>query len=282
MSTRSISLRHAPADLQLIATLNRRGQPVLRVHEDRELLLELFGHERPALAAIRRLARHKSLVPVRRGSWAVRSERGTFTAGALELIGWLTPAEHLVSAGAALARHGLTDQVFRSIIVAVASPQREWSWLGERVLYREVSAKRLWGQSRSRSSHQGAKTKVASAEKTFLDCLSHPGWGVTIPQAAQALDAYLSRKPGGLGGSRDPLLTAARRYHSQAVAQRLGYLVELVAGPGVAETLRPLVRPDATPVLLANGSHGKGVLDRRWRVMVNVPPEALLEHRRVG
>lgn len=279
MTTGLPTFRQLPPDLRLIATLNRREQPVLRIDRDRDLLVEVFEDEPKALAAVRKLARREVLVPIRRGAWAVRSERGTLPAGALALVGWLTPQTHLVSAGAALARHGLTDQAFRTIIVAVAVPQRDWAWQGEQVAYREVSPSRLWGAARSRSARQGALTQVASAEKAVLDCLAHPSWGVSVPQVAQAIARYLGRRP---EGDAEPLFAAARRLGVQAVTQRLGYLTELVAGEGAAEPIHRLVPTNAAVVTLGTRSGRSGTLNTRWRVRVNIPEDALLEHQLVG
>lgn len=272
------SLRDAPSDSQLLVLLNRLDQPVLRLAEDRDLLREVCGDERRANATIRRLVRRRSLVPVRRGAWAVRSERGALMAGALELVGWLTPGEHLVSGGAALARHQLTDQAFRSIVVATDQQHSDWSWQGQTITYRRVSRDRLWGAFRSHAPVQGSRTRVARADKAILDCLVHQDWGVSVPQVAYALDSYLARDReralGHLEGS-------ARRYDIQALTRRLGYLIELVTGEK-NERLRDLVTLPATRIPLALRSPQAGEVDRRWDLLVNVSAEALLEHRVIG
>jgi predicted transcriptional regulator of viral defense system len=140
------------------------------------------------------------------------------------------------------------------------------------VRYVRLPEERIWGL------YTPNGPRIAVPQRAILDCLSHPGWGVTIPQIAQAIDL------GNRNGRATPpsLFDAAKRYRNHAAAQRLGYLIETLHGADAAEALLELRGTTHAAVLLAASGPDHGPIDAKWRVRINVDPDALVAHRLIG
>jgi predicted transcriptional regulator of viral defense system len=120
----------------------------------------------------------------------------------------------------------------------------------------------------------GEGPAIARPERAILDCLSDRRFGVSLPQTAEAIDLGLRS---GLGVPR--LLKAARRHQNAAVSRRLGFLLELLAGPSAAAPLLALRGTSNSYVALSPFGASKGPADSTWRVHVNIQIDALLAHR---
>ena len=174
--------RLGPIEQAVLAQADRHDRAVLVLPDDAELLDQATGGRRQTERSLRALIQAGYLVRVRRGAFVVRTRAGTLNRGALALVGDITRQPHLVTGGVALARAGLTDQSFRTIIVLVAtSPLRPWSWLGQSVRYHRVCEDVLWG---GRIHSDSRSTRIARPTRALLDCLTHPNWGVTISEVA--------------------------------------------------------------------------------------------------
>jgi predicted transcriptional regulator of viral defense system len=260
----------------IIQALREADRRVLALPDDWSLIDSVVEDRQRARVTLHRLARSGWLAPVRRGLYAVRSEEGSLRISALELVDLATRGPHLVTAGAALALRGLSDQAFRELIVAVPWDQTDWEWLGTRVHYVRVPAEKLWG-GREHRFRGGFEANVATAERAILDGLAHPGWGVTESQVTEAIDRALRREPAFV----EKLALATARYGNTMLARRIGFLVERLAGPEAASTFLALRgRTHASAELVAKASAvDDAVLDSRWRVRENVAVELLMGHR---
>lgn len=264
--------RLSDAGDRVMAQMARRQAVLVRVPEDLDWMAEIAGGQKAAFAALERLAKRGRLVHVRRGMWVARTETGTLPLGALELVGAAAPKAHLVTAGRALAEHGLSDQSFRTIIVATETGGRPWTWQGENVRYVRLLAARIWGGAPLRRA--GMSVEVASAERAVLDSLAHPDWGVSLAQAAEALDRLL-----GTPRDTERLALATRRYDNANLARRVGFLVSRLRREDDARAFLALRGTSRAAISLAPKVDGQGPLDSVWRVRENVPVAQLLDHR---
>jgi predicted transcriptional regulator of viral defense system len=255
---------------RLLAQLDRRRQHVLRVPDDLVLIQDLVGDRGKARALVQRLTTTGWLRRVRRGTYVVRSRSTTVDVSAIDLIGELSPAQHLVTAGRALAIHGLSDQSFRRTVVLVAVGVRDWEWLGEAVQYTVVKAGDIWGGRPKGETRR--PTLVASPERAILDSLAHPTWGVSHSQAVRALRTALDRL-----GFSERLSRAAARYDNDAIARRLGFLTERLAGSTAAAPFLALRGSGHSVTPLRIGGPSVGAIDSKWLVRVNVDMDLLLE-----
>ncbi|HEX4837068.1 MAG TPA: hypothetical protein VFV03_00880 [Solirubrobacteraceae bacterium] len=272
----AIPLSERPLSERAFIALNRRAldagrESVVRLDEDMPALDAATGSRRRSQDALRQLTRDGRLRRVRRGTYLLTAPTGSTGARLLEIIHAVTPQPYLLTAGRALTEHGLSDQHFFTAIVLSSHRLAGWGWQRDEVHYALVAPARIWGAGAA------SGPEVATAERAILDSLANPRWGVTLPQATQALDRAI---PSASTPKR--LAAAAKRYQSAAVARRLGYLLELLHGPQAAEGLLGLRGTSHAHVLLAASGPARGESNPRWGLRVNVDPEALLAHRSQG
>lgn len=278
-----------PARERLLASLARRQQPVLRIPEDGPLVADAVGAS-PSMA--RRLVKGMDddglLVRVRRGLYVVRTRAGTLPCTTLDLVGWASPPQHEVTGLASLAEHDLTDQRPRAIDIAVPHKIRGWDFQGQQVRYMVTTPARFQVRplrAHPRRSHprgpslapEHPATLIAHPARTIVDCLHHRALGVSITQAAQAVDLYLARDTRAVGA----LLIACAATVATAdspLVRRLGYLIDVTHGAQAAAPFLALVPSDAPPAPLIRGDH-EGPFDEQWRLTVSTAREAFLSHR---
>lgn len=259
-----------PIEQAVLAQADRHERAVLVLPDDADLLNEVTGGHRQTERSLRALLQAGYLLRVRRGAFVVRTRAGTLNRGALALIGDITRRPHLVTGGAALARVGLTDQSFRTIVVLVAtSPPRTWSWLGQSIRYHRVRETALWG---GRTHSDSGSTRIARPTRALLDCLTHPNWGVTMSEVAIGIQKGMANPE-----FVDSLATDAARFGNALTSRRLGFLVERLSGRLAARPFLPLRgRSKAIVPLVTSARTLDGPIDSTWRLRINVDVDLIL------
>jgi predicted transcriptional regulator of viral defense system len=184
-------------------------------------------------------------------------------------VGPLSPERHLVTAGRALAWHGLSDQAFRQLIVLTPKLQREWQWQGETVRYVLQPEEKIWGGREIGPAR--SPTLIARPERAILDSLTHPSWGVSLHQIVEAIRIGLSRDQ----KFAERLAQATARYDNAFAARRLGFIVSRLAGNDAAASFRGLIGTSRAITPLESGGQRKGPVHAEWRLRENVPFELL-------
>lgn len=262
------SHKRSPLGDELLARLDRKHVRVLRLPGDWPLIDEVTGDRAGSQSLIVRLHQKGTLRKIKRGAYAVRPRSRTLSLSAVDLIGPIGPETHLVTGGAALARHGLSDQSFRAIVVLVPTPQRGWEWQGEKAKYIVQPAERIWGGAQLRMDR--TPTIVARRERAIIDSLAHPAWGVSLPQVVEALQRALVEPR-----FAETLALTAARYDNAFLSRRLGFLVSRIAGESAAAPFRSLIGTSrAVAALDARGSQ-TGEIHSAWRLRENVPFDLL-------
>jgi predicted transcriptional regulator of viral defense system len=272
-----VPISERPLSERAFIALTRRAieahrNSVVLLDEDLETLDATTGSRRRSHDALRQLGRGGRLRRVRRGVYVLVEPTGTIDVGIFQLVDATTPRPYLITAGRALAEFGLTDQHFFRVVVLTPRELRGWAWQGDDVRYVRLPEERIWGL------YTPNGPQIAVPQRAILDCLAHPGWGVTIPQIAQAVD--LGIRNGRATPER--LVEAATSYGNNAAAQRLGYLVETLHGADAAEALLLLRGSTHASILLSPSGPNRGPIDAKWRVRINVDREALVAHRMIG
>lgn len=257
---------------ELLAQLDRQHMRALRFPGDWEIVDAVTGSRAASQQLIFRLNRAGLLRKVKRGAYAVRPRSRALAMSALDLVGALERDVHLVTAGAALALDGLSDQSFRTIFVLSPVQQRGWDWQGERVVYVHQPAEKLWGGRIMKPAN--SPTWVARPERAILDSLAHPHWGVTLSQTVEALARALD----------DPrfserLAQTAARYGNSAVSRRLGFLLSRLTDPVTSSPFRALIGTSRALTLLDPSGPPNGPTHPDWRLRENVPFELLARGR---
>jgi predicted transcriptional regulator of viral defense system len=235
----------------------------LRFPDDWDIVDGVTGSRPASQQLLFRLSRAGLLEKVRRGAYAVRPRSRTLAITALDLVGALERDLHLVTAGAALAFDGYSDQSFRTIVVLTPSQQRGWEWQGERVVYVQLSPDRIWGGRPMKPAD--SPTWIARPERAILDALGHPKWGVSLSQIVEAISRGLDDPK-----FSDRLAQAAARYGNAAVSRRLGFIVSQLADATAAAPLRGLIGTSRTVTLLDPSGPAQGPTHSDWRLRENV------------
>ena len=262
------SRRRSRLGEELLARLDRKHVRVLRLPDDWPLVDDVTGDRAASQSLVFRLHQKGALRQIKRGAYAVRPRSRALALSALDLIGPVGPDTHLVTGGAALARHGLSDQSFRTVIVLVPAPQRGWEWQGERVKYVVQPVDRIWGGTQLRVDR--TPTTVARRERAILDSLAHPAWGFSLGQVVEALQRALDEPR-----FAETLALAAARYDNAFLSRRLGFLVSRLSGPTVAAPFRSLIGTSRAVAALEMRGPRTGLVHSEWRLRENVPFELL-------
>jgi len=168
--------------------------------------------------------------------------------------------------GWSAANHwALTDQVFRSTVVATAARVRrvEQDLAGNAFLVHHVDEKRFSGGLVSEWRHE-RRVLVADPARTVAEILDQPGLGGGIRHVAEILDTYL------IDGEHSTLLDALTRLGNGTAFKRLGYLIEALGidAPDIlAECERWLTSgfPLLDPALPATGPRSS-----TWGIVANI------------
>lgn len=211
---------------------------------------------------LRRLTRRGYLARLGHGLYSVielptRQSEAPLVAATAHLF----DEPHFVSWRAALAHHGLTEQVPFVVTVAVRRPHRDRGVGGLRVKHVVLDPRKFYGFSPIEPAPGSAR--IAYPEKAILDSLDRPDLAGGLREVVKAL---------GWTTAYDPalLVSIAKDYPVRATRRRLGYLLEtleIVDASGLVDSVWP--SGPLTP-LDPHRKPDETLLDRRWWVEDNV------------
>ena len=113
------------------------------------------------------------------------------------------------------------------------------------------------------------KVICSDLEKTFVDCLFKPDYAGGIVEVARAI--YISRDKLNC----DKLLEYTKRFNSQAVIKRLGFLLETLGiETSIIEKLKKIITKSY--VLLDTELPKSGKMISRWSIQQNLETETIL------
>jgi len=209
--------------------------------------------------------------------WLSRVRRGLFTVVPLEADvpedwradPWLVAArvfEPCYIGGWSACEHwSLTEQLFRSVVVISARPQRRAHVIVQGTEFRVATrkAEALFG---TRPVWRGReRVAVSDPTRTVVDVLDDPSLGGGIRHVADVLDAYFASE------HRDDhlLITYGDRLGNRTIFKRLGYLAEEleVDAPELVEAC--LARRSAGIAKLDPSIRDGGRITRRWGLRAN-------------
>ena len=204
------------------------------------------------------------LIPAERGREGV-ADTNPLAAGAV------LADPYFYSFGTACTHHGLTEQVFAEVYLVTRARLKPRIVRDTRYVFVPAPAARFFGHAPV--TVLGATVNMATAERALLDSVDRPRYAGGIGEVSR----IVSRAGGRVDW--DALAAMLRRLDASALAQRLGYLLDLnaVSFPdGVRAALREVVRPESKVLLGSRarwGTHGQ--VATSWNVVVNVPRDVL-------
>lgn len=169
--------------------------------------------------------------------------------------------------GWSAAEHwGLTDQLFRELIVLSARRVRERrvEIQGTPMRVKVVSESKLFGTSPVWRGQ--LRVSVSDPSRTIVDVLDEPVLGGGIRHVAEMLDEYF----GGELRADERLLAYAERVGNRTVFKRLGYLIETLAIEAPELVAACLARRSSGITDLDPAVQPKGRTTTRWNLRVNV------------
>jgi len=209
--------------------------------------------------------------------WLSRIRRGLFTVVPLEADvpeawradPWLVAARVFapcyIGGWSACEHWGLTEQLFRSILVVSARPQRSAQVTVQGTEFR-VATRQPYALFGTRKVWRGRdRVDVSDPTRTIVDVLDDPSIGGGIRNVADVVEEYLS------GDHRDDelLVSYADRLGNRTVFKRLGYLLEALGidTPELSEICR--ARRSAGLAKLDPSIRSGGRITKRWGLRIN-------------
>jgi len=219
---------------------------------------------------------------VKRG-WLLRIEKGKYLILPFEagrerewtehefIIASYLIKPYYVGFRSALNYYGYTEQVSRIVFVASTGRKLKSSLEVSGVTYRfvSISERKFFGYKQI--SIDEYQVNISEPEKTIVDCLDQLRYCGGISEVAKAI--WYGRN------ELDFVKMAeySRRNGNRAASQRLGYLIEILgfkADKAVDILLQSISRRYA---YLDSLSESKGKYVDRWKIIVNVPDDELLQ-----
>ncbi len=226
-----------------------------------------------ASEAVRRLVRAGRVIRVRRDLLVLPEATGLARVELVDLVDVVAPMPYVITGGRALEHFRLTDQHYFGIAVLVAVEMAALTFRGERATFFVTDPTNIWGAA------PGQRPLFARPERAVIDALSHPRFGVSLTQVADALIRARSTDSDFLDALASAVRTygaGGRRHGSRAAARRVGFVVEQLFGSAAAKPFLPLIGLNKAPVPLRPSGNRNGRVDPVWRVVVNATLESEL------
>jgi len=172
---------------------------------------------------------------------------------------------YYVAYQSAAAIHGAAHQLPFVLLVAVPQQRRPIALGRARIQFVQLKPDKFFGFQQT--TYHDVPLNVSDPEKTTLDCLERFDLCGGVAEVARSISGLIDEV------ERDKLLEYLRRMDNQALAQRLGLILERLST--VQEIEKHLIDAVARQV----GEHvypldphepEAGVLDSRWRIRENV------------
>ena len=262
----------SPLESKLILHLEWKKQPVVTIDQAQAILGVSYDHARQLL---HRLARAKWLARIRAGLYElIPAERGTYAFPDPNplFVGSNLVEPYYFSYSTAAYFHALSTQASATMYLATIQTKTRSVTVREKE-YRIINQPKHQFFGHATVEAFGSPVTMADAEKAVLDSLDQPKYAGGIPEVA----AMLSNGQGRLDWGK--LAGYALRFRSQALVQRLGYLIDTLDIP-MSPAARKLLLAHfgkATAYLgrLTQWGHG-GDYDPTWQIVDNVPRHELL------
>jgi len=213
---------------------------------------------------------------LRRGDYlfipAERGGKGVPTMNPL-LAGSLLVDPYYYSYSTANTHYGFTTQMRSTLYIATTKMRRNFSWKNNQFKFVTLSRHKFFGFQEVEVL--GAKVNMAGPEKSLVDSVDKMKYAGGIEEVTAVVYNGLKKV--------DPhdLVEHALRMRAHSLAQKMGYLIDFLAGEGLAhfpeDARRQLLRQVGKGVIYLDPSRKKrGRLNKPWRIINNIPQAELL------
>ena len=184
------------------------------------------------------------------------------------VIGSFLAKDGGISYWTAMNYHGLTEQIPNVVYVQTSHVKTNKIIFGVRYYFIKVKPEKLTGFiKRGYGNHSFMITDV---EKTIVDCFDKPQYGGGYAEIIKAFNnAKLSARK---------MVKYCKSVNNTSVTKRLGYLCELLNKPAMDYFIKfaQSVRNEKYN-LFETGGEPKGKTNRRWRLILNMEEDEIME-----
>ncbi len=211
--------------------------------------------------------------------WLARIRPGAYIAVPLEATvpgDWredpLIVASRLFAPGyvggwSACEHWGLTDQIFRDVVVMTTKKLRNHRPTIQGTTFRIVAIAQWKLFGTTNVWRRGIKISISDPTRTMVDVLVNPSLGGGISHVAGVLQAYWESE----GRDEVKLIEYIDGLRAGSVAKRLGYLLE-VLHIGTSRLIRECLKRRTKGLILLDPSMERGgPIVSRWGLRANVP-----------
>ncbi len=260
-------------EAKLILHLEAAGQMVVTIAQAMAILGCSYDHTRQVLS---RLANRRWLAPLVAGKYElIPAERGEYPVPDTNplFIGSTLVEPYYFSYATAAFFYGLSTQASSTVYIATSVCTRRRALQVRGKDYRLVLLPEARFFGAVEVDAYGSRVQMAEPEKTIIDALDRPEYAGDIPEIAGMLWRGQSRL------DPDKLTGYAMRFSSQALVQRLGYLMDTL-GLALGQEARNRIQAGVGKSTCYLGRRGQwgtgGVYDTTWQIVDNVPRHELL------
>lgn len=170
-------------EVQLLSTLEHDQKSVFSFED---ALKVLAGTKRQVVRNIlSKLAKKARIERIKKGTYMlVPFSQKAWAEHELSVIP-LMAGEYYVSFWSALKYFSMTEQLPRTVFIATRKQKKSRSFQGIEYKFIKLSAKNFGGYEET--NIEGRKVRIASREKTVLDCLAHPEYCGGIGEPTKAI-----------------------------------------------------------------------------------------------
>jgi predicted transcriptional regulator of viral defense system len=234
--------------------------------------------EAAALLSLDRAQVRRLLVYLAARGWLARIRRGLYTTVPLGATApsewredpWVVAAHSFAPCylgGWSAAEHwGLTEQIFREIVVVTSTPVRERTMTLQGTVF-QLKFRREALQFGTRPVWRGqTRVLVSDPSRTLVDVLDDPSLGGGIRHVAEMLGNNFDSEH----REDDRLLDYAERLGNRTVFKRLGFLIETLSLPAPQLAQASHDRQSSGLTTLDPTVAQPGRIVKRWNLRVNV------------
>ncbi|MFH0986662.1 MAG: type IV toxin-antitoxin system AbiEi family antitoxin [Candidatus Micrarchaeota archaeon] len=252
------SIRLGEKEVLLLSALEHDKQQAFSFDDAAKILSD--ASRQSVRNILSRLAKKERITRVKRGIYLLVPFKQSGSAQYSLSIAPLLAEEYYISFWSALSFHGLTNQLPSCVFAAVRKPKKERVFQNTRYKFVVLSKRYFFGFDEVELA--GGKVKIASIEKTALDCLLHPEYCGGLGEIAKALQNY------GKTFDWKKMRSCLSRLGNSAVERRLRYCLRFLK---MKKQLAILGKKECRGFRkLDPNSQKKGNYDKELGVIINI------------
>jgi predicted transcriptional regulator of viral defense system len=208
------------------------------------------------------LIRSKYIDIIERGKYCKHNFRDHF------VIGSFVAENAIISYWNAMNYHGLTEQIPNVIYVKTDKDKRSKTYFGIRYFFTRKAGKCISGYITEGVGNH--KYRISNIERTLVDAFDKPKFSGGY---AEIIKAFSRAKI-----DENKLIEYCKEENNISLVKRLAYLADILNKPQMSNFLKyskSLIKDKYT--LFEIDGEPNGVVDNKWKIILNIPKEEILE-----